>query len=341
MQWFAHEARFGVPPKNPSQDPEDELPATITRPTLFQKKDKVGQFYEALNLFLHSLPFEYFVLPPSNGALLDDLNHWNFTPNAETTTVPHRENILLRLPYPSAVPIEAIEIAVPVELPQCNGILFPDVHNKGHRYSFTEDNVKRQIQKSMACKINMIVSATSFLCVLSTSQTRADSAWRKGGTALGPLVQEIESSFALCLYHTGDQAFETFDFRSAGMTSGYVEVRSSEESKHLLRDRWRLIEQLMPSDDDEDDAGSVEQQSNQEKEDEKKNESNGNKNGDKIRSEEWGFSSSTWNNVESGERFSLKRNSNEAVLYFKKDVQPGIILGPPIGGMSTFIDWII
>lgn len=35
------------------------------------------------------------------------------------------------------------------------------------------------------------------------------------------------------------------------------------------------------------------------------------------------------------DEFEYKKNPEEAILYFRDDAHPGIIIGPPIGGMGV------
>lgn len=162
LEFFAHQTQHGVSQQN-SPNSKNNLFQHTCGPCLVVEEPKVNCFYECLNRFLDSLPFEYFFIPmPNNAVVADDLRgtdsiHSKGQKDMQSSDSNQQKSLIrrqtvLRLPFPGTVPLEAIKIPEPVELPGCDGILFPDVKNSGHQYSVSEENVKRQIQKSMACK---------------------------------------------------------------------------------------------------------------------------------------------------------------------------------------------
>lgn len=153
LESFAYEGQYGVPLKQDSDHPEGETPININRHRFTKFNDEAGRFYESLNLFLDSLPFEYFTVPSLDDSSMENPNQCNATKSSTIVeSSPSSPKILWRLPFPSKVPLDAIDIIEPVELPGCNGLFFPDINDTGRPYSVSENDVKRQIQKSLACE---------------------------------------------------------------------------------------------------------------------------------------------------------------------------------------------
>lgn len=160
LSWFFEEARDGLPPKRPTRLPEDG--DKCSRPRLLTGEG--GNLFESLNLFLDSLPFEYFTVGSQPDPSLVETswnsdawnsdawnsNAWNSNAwNARDDDKSEKDDgcrTLLRLPFPMDVPLSVIEIVESVPLVGHSDSMFPGVG----RCEYPVDDVKRQIQDSLA-----------------------------------------------------------------------------------------------------------------------------------------------------------------------------------------------
>lgn len=131
-----------------------------------------------------------------------------------------------------------------------------------------------------------------------------------------------------------------------GLVSGYLELRSLETSNYAVRNRVKSIEHVYLSDDDSYDSNDhgKELEKRQTGGDNSNNfpthgvwnslnENQSENNCDVVDPLAWEGSSSWYQNCDS-KNIEPKKDPNRLALYFKKDVCPGVIIGPPLGGKT-------